>query len=92
MRYAVDGYGVLSWVIGGMIDRMRMAVVIISGFAPGLVYPILSSPQPQLFLYFPGMLKSANLAHGNITSDFHVFLRLVDEVNSIRLPGCRRRC
>ena len=23
MRYAVDGYGVLSCVIGGMIDRMR---------------------------------------------------------------------
>jgi hypothetical protein len=25
VRYAVDGYGVFSWVIGGMIDRMRRA-------------------------------------------------------------------
>ncbi len=27
MRYAVDGYGVLSCVIGGMIDRMRTSVM-----------------------------------------------------------------
>src|ERR1700733_3965015 len=27
VRYAVDGYGVLSCVIGGMIDRMRISVI-----------------------------------------------------------------
>src|SRR5450631_474403 len=27
VRYAVDGYGVLSCVIGGMIDRMRTSVM-----------------------------------------------------------------
>src|SRR5579859_380729 len=27
VRYAVDGYGVLSCVIGGMIDRMRSSVM-----------------------------------------------------------------
>jgi len=28
VRYAVDGYGVFSCVIGGMIDRMRGADVV----------------------------------------------------------------
>ena len=27
MRYAVDGYGVLSWVIGGMIDKMCISLI-----------------------------------------------------------------
>ena len=27
VRYAVDGYGVLSCVIGGIIDRMRISVM-----------------------------------------------------------------
>jgi hypothetical protein len=35
--------------------------------------------QPQLILYFPENAEIGNLAHGNIASDFHVFLCLVDE-------------
>jgi hypothetical protein len=27
VRYAVDGYGVLSCVIGGIIDRMRISLM-----------------------------------------------------------------
>jgi hypothetical protein len=36
VRYAVEGYGVLSCVIGGMSERTRMGWVIMSGYGKNL--------------------------------------------------------